>query len=398
VALDETGDIRKLTSVEAPSNTKAASNAKTSSSSSTATRRLASVKAPSITKAPKNTKAPSITKAPSSSSKSKGCPVGDSTCNDDGWVCNVAPCPPARDLLPENALVSPLGSIDIEGTNTHQDEQGGSNGRRLCVRGRRLSGKGGSNKPLKLKCPSKSGKKVTLAECCPAAPERRLGEEEMDGDIQPWMSPTSVEGQYPVLVAANPGIWKIPGFLDDDLVDRLLEVVGRTGDESGLFEQCAGESHAHLVDKKCFRLKPSATTTPQDHALVVHVMEQLGALWPSQAEQRDYMYAQRTKAGCGSTKVHTDVNHHDASPATATTVLYLTSGGADVFFPHADIAVTPERGMVVTWLNIFSDGSHNYLANHGIQATPDDAPERLALSFRINLSPEELVEATDKWS
>jgi hypothetical protein len=65
------------------------------------------------------------------------------------------------------------------------------------------------------------------------------------------------------------------------------------------------------------RLKPTATTTPQDHELVIQVMEQIGALWPSQAEQHDYMYAQRTKAaGRGSTKVHTDVNHHDASPAS----------------------------------------------------------------------------------
>jgi hypothetical protein len=94
------------------------------------------------------------------------------------------------------------------------------------------------------------------------------------------------------------------------------------------------------------------------------------------------------------------VNHHDASPATATVVLYLTSGGAGSFPPpRADIVVTPERGMVVTWLNVFSDGSHNYLADqHGIQATPDDALERLVLSFRINLSPKDLLEATEKYS
>jgi hypothetical protein len=56
--------------------------------------------------------------------------------------------------------------------------------------------------------------------------------------------------------------------------------------------------------------------------------------------------------------------------------------------------------VVVTWLNVFSDGSHNYLANqHGIQATHDDALERLELSFRINLSPkEELLQFTEKYS
>jgi hypothetical protein len=55
--------------------------------------------------------------------------------------------------------------------------------------------------------------------------------------------------------------------------------------------------------------------------------------------------------------------------------------------------------MVVTWLNVFSDGSHNYLTDqHGIQATPDDALERLVLSFRINLSPKDLLEATEKYS
>jgi hypothetical protein len=123
----------------------------------------------------------------------------------------------------------------------------------------------------------------------------------------------------------------------------LLEVVGRTGNKSALFEQCAGESHAHLVEKECFCLKPSATNAPQDHDLVVQVMEQIGASWPSQAKQCwDCMCAQRTKAICGSAKVHTDMNHHDASPATATVVLCLTGGGAGVFFPHADIVVTPE--------------------------------------------------------
>jgi hypothetical protein len=329
------------------------------------------------------------------------CQVDESTCNDEGWICGGG-CPGDGRSLLEYALVSPLGTIeDVEDSSNntpYHDEQDEWNPRRHLGCRRRLSKKSRSPKPLKLECPT-TKKKVTYEVCCPVTPPRRLGEEEKkDRDPQPWMSPTtSVEDQDPILVAANPGIWKIPGFLDDSLVDRLLEVISRTGDKAALFEQCAGESHAHLVDKECFRLNPSATTTPQDHDLVVQVMEQLGALWPSQAEQRDYMYAQRTKAGCGSTKVHTDVNHHDASPATATAVLYLTSGGAGVFFPHADIVVTPERGMVVTWLNVLSDGSHNYLANHGIQATPDDAPERLALSFRINLSPEELIEAAEKW-
>jgi hypothetical protein len=52
--------------------------------------------------------------------------------------------------------------------------------------------------------------------------------------------------------------------------------------------------------------------------------------------------------------------------------------------------------MAVTWLNVFSKRSHNCLVNHGVQAAPNDVSERLALLFCIDLSPEELLEATKK--
>jgi hypothetical protein len=32
---------------------------------------------------------------------------------------------------------------------------------------------------------------------------------------QPWMSPTSIDNQDPILVAADPGVWKTPNFLNE---------------------------------------------------------------------------------------------------------------------------------------------------------------------------------------
>jgi hypothetical protein len=107
--------------------------------------------------------------------------------------------------------------------------------------------------------------------------------------------------------------------------------------------------------------------------LVEELMVRLNEVWPNDAEQRDYMYVQRTEAGCGMTEVHKDVQENDFQRlATATVVFYLTDGGAGVFFPFPDITIAP-------------DGSFNNWAAHGVQATPEGIPDRISLSFRITL-------------
>jgi hypothetical protein len=61
--------------------------------------------------------------------------------------------------------------------------------------------------------------------------------------------------------------------------------------------------------------------------LVEELMVRLNEVWPNDAEQRDYMYVQRTEAGCGMTEVHKDVQETDFQRlATATVVFYLIDG------------------------------------------------------------------------
>jgi hypothetical protein len=218
---------------------------------------------------------------------------------------------------------------------------------------------------------------VTFSDCCEG---RRLGGL-MD---QPWVHPNATDEA--TLVANDPGIWKTPGFLDDDLVERLLQTLGENGDGTTRFQRCVGSSHDHLERKKCFRLSSETARDADEGALVEELLERLNWLWPTDMiEQRDYMYVQRTEGGCGPTGIHKDLQENDITrSATATVVFYLTDGGAGVFFPNANITITPQRGMALTWLNVHPDGSYNGKAGHGIQATPDGTPARISLSYRIN--------------
>jgi hypothetical protein len=204
-------------------------------------------------------------------------------------------------------------------------------------------------------------------------------------DDPPWLRPTTSGA---TLVANDPGIWKIPGFLDDPLVERLLHSLSEQEKDgtTARFEGCVGQSHAHLERKKCFRLSANTARDADERALVEDLLVRLNEVWPNDAEQRDYMYVQRTEAGCGMTEVHKDLQETDLKRlATATVVFYLTDGGAGVFFPYPGITISPERGMAITWLNVHPDGSFNNWAAHGVQATPDGIPDRISLSFRITL-------------
>ena len=336
-----------------------------------------STKAPSI----KSTKAPSLrvksAKAPSVPSGT--CPDGSSVCNADGWTCS--PPPPQRRLTPSTEV--PCSGFRRLAQDLMFDLlPDGHHSRRLE-----------DIDTLLLPCPDSSDALLTCAECC-VAETRRLVREE-NPLLKPWMNPQVNKPPAKVeLVQEDPGIWKISNFFSNDTIARLTDAVSRAGDDSGHFGRCAGVSHEHLDDKECFRFSEE-NSHPQDEDLVGQVMEEIQTLWPSQQEQRGYMYAQRTKPGCGPTEIHRDVNHFDSSTsATTTTVLYLSDGGAGVFFPHINTVIHPKKGMMLTWLNVKPDGNHNYKANHGIQASPEHLEvDRLALTFRVNLSEQERVEA-----
>ena len=168
------------------------------------------------------------------------------------------------------------------------------------------------------------------------------------------------------LIAKNPGIWKIPDFINLNLVERMMD----TFENNERFERCNGEAHNHLECKH---------------------------LWPSINKQRDYLYVQRTEPDCDGTLVHKDVSEHDFSKSAMVTVIfYLRDGGAGVFFPSSNVIIPPKAGMAVTWLNVHEDGSRNKVANHGIQATPKDASICYSLKYRITLLDKEMAAALRK--
>lgn len=72
-------------------------------------------------------------------------------------------------------------------------------------------------------------------------------------------------------------------------------------------ERCNGNPHDHLMCKQCFRLSVSNSISDEEEKLVKDLMSKLNNLWPSQNEQRDYLYVQKTEPDCHPTKVHKDV-------------------------------------------------------------------------------------------
>jgi hypothetical protein len=163
---------------------------------------------------------------------------------------------------------------------------------------------------------SLSDEVMTCEECCGS-----LLPEDSALVIQPWMNHSAPEGAQARLMEGDPGIWTISDMFDQYFINRLMEAVLLAGDEH--FGHCAGVSHAHLDEKDCFRLSRDTAGRPKDEELVTLVMDKLATLWPSQEEQRDYMYARRTKplwsdrtpSGCqspGLQQVHHD-NHHPLS-------------------------------------------------------------------------------------
>lgn len=258
---------------------------------------------------------------------------------------------------------------------------------------RALKKKGGS-KSKKMKCcpygTSLLNAQTTKKECC--AQSRRRLTLRADLEPAPWAHPNDTRAE---LLAANPGICKIADFAETDVVSTMI----KTFDNDERFERCVGSAHEHLPCKTCFRL--SLENCVEDECTIVaDLLDQIRSLWPSKSVQRDYFYVQRYEPDCAPTLVHKDITENDMEKsATATQVFYLSNGSGSVYFPNVDndskddgLTIEPERGTLLTWLNVHPDGSHNDAAWHGIQATPKDADIRYALTYRITMSDDELQE------
>lgn len=202
----------------------------------------------------------------------------------------------------------------------------------------------------------------------------------------PWATPAADGAE---LLAADPGIWTLPGFLDEELVDKLKTLVDKYGNDLGHYQGCAS---VHPDERKCFRFTPFLAETDQDDSeLYLEVRAKIDSIWP-QFRLRDYFTAMDQKGNAGPADYHIDGQDH-AIPATV--IIYLTDSeegtGGDTVFPLAGesgVSVPPRKGTVLTWLNTFADGMINNNSLHGSQATTHENSGRTILTQEFSISPE----------
>ena len=69
-------------------------------------------------------------------------------------------------------------------------------------------------------------------------------------DDNPWMAPKISPDMEAEMIASDPGIWKINGFLNSTTVEMMRETFMR--DQKKRFGECFGNAHNHLKCKQCF--------------------------------------------------------------------------------------------------------------------------------------------------
>ena len=223
-------------------------------------------------------------------------------------------------------------------------------------------------------------------------PVARNREEEL-----PWATPAADGAE---LLAADPGIWTLPGFLDKELVDKLKALADKYGNALGHYGKCGS---TNPEEKKCFRFTPFLAETDQDGSeLYLEVRAKIDSIWP-QFHHRDYFTMLEQKGKAGPVDYHFDGLSTWHMPATV--VIYLTDSeegaGGDTVFPlvgEDGLSVSTRKGTALTWLNAHADGLIKEKSTHGAQATTDDSSRRMILTQNFFLSPEEFPEVTGQAS
>lgn len=199
-----------------------------------------------------------------------------------------------------------------------------------------------------------------------------------------WASPASDEAE---LIAADPGIWAIPGFLDDEMVNKLKALIEKYSD----WLAC---SPINADEKNCFKFtKETAVQNEEDHKVHMEILNKIQALWP-QFYLRDYFHVNENPPGeVGPTKLHFDGLTLKHMPCTV--LIYLSdsdeSSGGKTVFPYAGdddddndaVTVTPRKGMALTWLNTHSNGQMKEKSFHGVQATTPSSQGRLIITQKF---------------
>ena len=101
-----------------------------------------------------------------------------------------------------------------------------------------------------------------------------------------------------------------------------------------------------------------------DSAFVAKLLSQIQSLWSPELGVARAITFQSSKGGTPPVDIHWD-------QFSSTFILYLTDNGlktASVLFPNADFAFMPQKGDILTWLNVYEDGRRNPKADHMVQA------------------------------
>lgn len=197
-------------------------------------------------------------------------------------------------------------------------------------------------------------------------------------------------------LAPNPGIWSVDHFMTPSELQAVMALVQKYGEDMGQFGPCKDEeshaSHAHPQENKyCFKISPQNVcdgpyyrskcelqTEAADSAFVTSILDRFSALWPTlESKATPYLKFQISKGGTEPVDLHTD------SDCAIAMVLYLTNGGANLIFPAVDVRVVPKFGRATTWWNVDAHGNRNPMADHAVQAHPEQAGDRLIMLFEV---------------
>ena len=215
-------------------------------------------------------------------------------------------------------------------------------------------------------------------------------------EYEPWIVPTA---ERAALLSPNPGIWSVDDLFDEGEIKQLLQLIDEYGHVDEMFGPCRDsnkmrQNAMQTENKVCFKISPenvcegpyalsdcTAKVRPRDTDIIKQLLFKINDIWNIEFEP--HAKVQLSTGGTPPMDLHYD-------DYTMSTILYLTDGGASAFFPNADVTILPKKGTVYTWINTFKDGSKNPMADHAVQAHPEDGGDRLMILFEVTASPQQL--------
>ena len=176
----------------------------------------------------------------------------------------------------------------------------------------------------------------------------------------------------------SPSIWLTRGLVDEATVKHMLS---RIPADEGAWTPCVGQKE-EFASKRCTMLRVG------DDVTITRAIQRIGNTYDIDVSRLmdGGLPLIRYLPGAPGVGVHGDIGMSGVVPY-ATLVLYLTDGepatsswlgsGAGVsgqtFFPALDVRVTPERGAVLSWVNVEATGAPDARARHGVTAVAADA-------------------------